>query len=102
MRDLGLGRIERDAVNSDRYWFHLIDNTENKKALDLAIQMLQIGDVARDVKGAEKARQLLLPGVFEHPTAVRAGHMTKDRMAYSAKTVEVVNDLIRGVSSDLI
>lgn len=102
LRDLGVGRIERDTVHSDRYWFHLIDNTENKKALDLAIQMLQIGDVAREVAGADKARQLLLPGVFEHPTVVRAGHMTKERIAYSAKTVEVVNDLIRGVSSDLI
>jgi hypothetical protein len=102
LRDLGVGRIARDSAHSDRYWFHLIDNAENKKALELAIQMLQIGDVAREVSGAEKARQLLLPGVFEHPTAVRAGHMTKERITLSLKTVEVVNDLIRGVSSDLI
>jgi hypothetical protein len=102
LRDLGVGRIERDTVHSDRYWFHLIDNAENKKALDLAIQMLQIGDVVREVKGSEKARQLLLPGVFEHPTAVRSEHMTKERIIYSLKTVEVVNDLIRGVSSELI
>lgn len=102
LRDLGVVRIVRDTSATDRHWLHLIDNVENKKALDLAIQMLQVGDVVREVKGSEKAKQILLPGVFEHQTAVRAGHMTKERIIYSLPTVEAVNDLIRGVSSDLI
>lgn len=71
------------------------------KALDLALQMLSVGEITRDVKGTEQAKQILLPGYYEHPTAVRVHYMTKEKIAYSKKTVEKVNDLIRGVSSDL-
>jgi hypothetical protein len=102
LRNLGVGRISRDKLHSDRYWFHLIDNDENMKAIDLALQMLTVGEPTRQSKDTERAKQLLLPGYYEHPTAVRVHYMTKEKIAYSKKTVEKVNDLIRGVSSDLI
>lgn len=102
LRNLGIGRIERDKTNTDRYWFHLIDSDENMKALDLALQMLTVGEITHEVKGSERAKQLLLPGYYEHPTTARVHFMTKEKIAYSKKTVEKVNDLIRGVSSDLL
>jgi hypothetical protein len=100
LRNLGVGRISR-AVGTSKYYLHLIDNDENVRALDLAIAMLQVGEGPPEGADVQSARQLLLPGTYVHPTGTRAKFASVQPMSYSARTIEHVNDLIRGVSIEL-
>lgn len=100
LRNLGVGRISRVSGTS-KYMFHLIDNDENLRALDLAIAMLQVGEPIGETKEVQTARQLLLPGTYVNPTGTRATFQTVEPVAHSVRTIEHINDLIRGVSIEI-
>jgi len=97
LRNLGVGRISRVSGTS-KYMFHLVDNEENLAALDLAISMLQVGEPIDEGKAVQTARQLLLPGAYANPTGTRAAFHTVEAVSQSARTIEHINDIIRGVS----
>jgi len=100
LRNLGVGRLTRVSGTS-KHMFQLIDNEENLKALDLAIAMLQVGEPIGENKEVQRARQLLLPGTYANPTGTRATFQTVEPAAHSHRTVEHINDLIRGVSIEI-
>ena len=98
LRDLGVGIIAKERGTS-RYTFHLTDNEENLKALDLAIAMLQVGEpLGEDARIHSAKQSLLAPGVYLNPTATRAAFSAVEPARYSNNTIERINDLIRGVS----
>ncbi len=95
---LGVGRIEKAPL--DQYTFHLIDTEENIRALQLAIALVTIGEPAYSDEEVATARQLLLPGSWDHPAKVRVTHRRSPR--YSPTTNERIHLIISGVSPDVI
>jgi len=100
LRNLGVGRLIR-VSGASRYIFQLIDDEYNLRALDLAIAMLQVGEPIVENKEVQRARQLLLPGTYVNPTGTRASFQTVEPAAHSPRTIEHINDLIRGVSIEI-
>lgn len=99
LRNLGVGRIIPERGTS-KYLFRLIDNQENLQAIDLAIQLLQVGQASPGGREIQQAKQLLLPGSYVNATGTRATFTPVERAKYSQRTIERVNELIRGVSVD--
>jgi hypothetical protein len=95
---LGVGRIEKAPF--DMYTFHLIDTEENIGALQLAIALVTIGEPPFFDKDMATARQLVLPGSWDHPTKVRVTH--RRSATYSSTTSERIHLIISGVSPDVI
>jgi hypothetical protein len=62
----GVGKVFPDRFKKDRYYFELIPTEENKKALQLAIDLLKVGEVLEE-KGLSKDLQSVLfyPGSYE-------------------------------------
>jgi hypothetical protein len=95
---LGVGVIGKAALG--RYTFHLTDTEENLKALELAIALVAIGEPAYSDEDVTAARQLLLPGYWEHPSKVR---VTQRRSASYSRTIdERIHLVLSGVSPDVI
>jgi len=99
LRNLGVGRIERDR-KTGRYSLHLIDNDDNIRALELAIQLLQTGEPTIQTEGLQAAKQLLLPGSYLNPTATRSRFANVEPAVLPTRMVEYVNDVIRGANVD--
>ena len=98
---VGVGRLSKSSVYAGRWVFHLIDNEENLKALDLAIQYLTIGEVVKEGSRAAEARQLLLPGVYGSPTKTRLELRQLQPVKYSESSINRLNHLIVGGSSEI-
>lgn len=98
-RKLGIGFFDQEVGYSGRYFFKLHMTPENIRAFEIAIQMLQIGDAGRGQEQEDDARGLLLPGNFTHPTVTRL--KVKREASYTRDSVIHINDIIRGVTSDL-
>jgi hypothetical protein len=97
-RNLGLVKIIPSGFN--RHEVHFIDNDENKKAVDLAIQMLQVGETAKIDNSIGIAKSILLPSALKHPTQTRF-HLLKNKPSNrSQSTLHKINDLLRGVDID--
>jgi len=96
---LGVGFVEREH-GTTRYFFKLIDTEENIKAVKLAIQMITLGTINKQSNEADIAKSFLLPGMYINPTKTRL--KMKNEVKYSAENVMLINDIIRGVSSELI
>lgn len=97
-RKLGIGFFDRE-LGTDRYFFCINPHEDNKKAFELAIQMVSIGDIEKHYEEEEEARDLLLPGAFTYPTVTRL--RVKREAKYSRDSIVNINDLIRGARSDL-
>jgi hypothetical protein len=64
----GIARLEEDTVYKDRHYLQVIDNDENRRALDLAIEMLRVGAVlSTHALSAEEQAALFLPGSSVEP-----------------------------------
>lgn len=93
-RDLGLVKI---IPSYNRFEVHFIDNEENKKVVDMAIELLQIGQTSKFDDAEEVAKKLLIPGSIMHPTQTRTKVLQDKPVERSKATLEKINDLIRGV-----
>jgi hypothetical protein len=82
----------------DRYEVHFIDNDENKKAVNMALEMLQIGEASKIDNSNEIAKKILLPDPLSHPIQTRTHILQTESAGKSKSTIERINDLLRGVS----
>lgn len=87
-------------LGTSRYYFRLIDTEENKRVVQLAIQMVMMGTVVRQLKETEGAQKMLMPGSYTNHTASRI--TLKKNAQYSLDNVKQINEIIRGVSSELL
>lgn len=84
---------------TSRYSFRLLDTFENRRALELAIQMVDLGIVNKSYEEEEAAKDIMLAGTYQNPNHVRIN--IKKSMRYSMDNVILINEIIRGVSSEL-
>lgn len=96
---LGVGFADK-VIGTDRYSFKLIETPENIKALKLAIQMVTVGTVSRYSESTESAKDILIPGNYYAPNSTMLN--LKSKVNYSKDNVSKINDMIRGVSSELL
>jgi|SRR3972149_355180 len=95
-RNHGLVKLIPSAGGT-RHEVHFIDNEENKRVINMSIEMLEIGDISKFDNSEEEAKKILLPGHVFHPTQTRT-HLLKEKPIEKSKaTIEKINDLIRGV-----
>jgi hypothetical protein len=99
LHKLGLGRITKDRFFPSRYNFDLIDNEENMRALDLAIQYLTVKEVTKSDPRLDEAKQLLLPGIYGSPTHTRMSLRDVKTTEMSEQSISQLNHLIIGGSS---
>lgn len=83
----GVGRIVPDSVYTGRYHFILIDNEDNLKALDIARDMLVVGESITD-RGldAHLKKFLFTPGTMQDPLTTIAE--TRQQISFSSETVK--------------
>lgn len=94
-RNIGIVKLIPSV--GDRYEVHFIDNDENKLVVQMAIEMLQIGEISKFDDSEESAKRILLPGNILHPLQTRT-HMLQDKpVEKSTSTIKKVNDLLRGI-----
>lgn len=98
---LGIGRIARDTVHPGRFVFHLIDSEENMRALDFAIQYLTVKEITKLDRKEREAKQLLLPGIYGSTTKTRMEVREAKPVNYSETSINRLNHLIIGGSSDI-
>lgn len=94
-RNLGLVKI---LPSGDRYEVHFVDNDENKKVVEMAKEMLQLGDTSKFNNTEENARKILLPGTILHPTQTRTQLLKSEPVEITTSTLNRVNDLLRGIN----
>lgn len=93
-RNLGLVQL---IPAGSRYEVHFIDNEENKKVVQMAIDMIQIGESSKFDDSEENAKKILIPGNILHPTQTRTQILAEKSVSKSASTIRTVNDLLRGI-----
>ena len=102
LRKLGVGVIKRArGFISTRYFFHLIDNEENNRAIDMAIEYLTLGEIVRQDPKEADARQLLLPGNYSSPTKTRMELREIRETKLSPSSMDRLHHLIIGGSSGI-
>jgi hypothetical protein len=99
LHKFGVGRITKNRFYTDRYNFDLIDNEENMRALDLAIQYLTVKEVTKTDPKIDEARQLLLPGIYGSHTNTRMSLRDVRTTEMSELSINQLNHLIIGGSS---
>ncbi|MCI5165080.1 MAG: hypothetical protein D3903_03055 [Candidatus Electrothrix sp. GM3_4] len=92
------GLVKLIPAVGNRYEVHFIDNDENKKAVNMAIEMLQVGEATKFDDSHEVARKILLPDSIQHPIQTRTHILKTVSVNRSAATIEKINDTIRGVN----
>lgn len=102
----GVARISRDTAFRSRYHLELIDTPENRKALDVAADVLTVGETITDRGLDPGARSILLnAGLYKEALTSRSEELARRQRqpAYSDETVkkelEKLVDDIRGVGS---
>lgn len=93
-RNIGLVKI---VPHGSRYEVHFIDNEENQKIVNMALQMLQIGEASKFDESEEVAKKILIPGNITHPTQTRTHILQDKKVEFSSTTLKKVNDLLRGI-----
>ncbi len=99
----GIGRIYPDRFYSDRWYFQLIDKEENIKAVNLAKDLLTVGEAIYGKAFNEKLREILFyKGTYEEairtlPKLKKSPRISKD--TYEHILNKVIDD-IRGASFD--
>lgn len=94
-RNYGLVKIIPTSFG--RFEVHFIDNDENKKTVDIALQMLQMGEAPKTDDSHDIARQLLMPSSINHPLQTRIHVLAEKPVERSRTTMERINDILRGV-----
>lgn len=96
VRNLGLVKLIPTAGN--RYEVHFIDNDENKAVIQMASEMIEIGEASKFDNSEEVAKKILMPGNILHPTQTRTQVLQEKTIERSTSTIKIVNDLLRGIS----
>jgi len=92
-----LGLVKLIPTPSGRYEVHFIDNDENRNVVNLAIEMLQIGETAKFDNTEENAKRILIPGTILHPTQTRTQIIHENPVEKSTSTIKYINELLRGI-----
>jgi hypothetical protein len=92
-----LGLVQLIPTTSGRYEVHFIDNEENRNVVNMAIEMIQIGDISKFDNTEENARKILIPGNILHPTQTRTQVIQEIPAVRSTNTVKHINELLRGI-----
>ena len=95
-RNLGLVKLIPTSGGT-RYEVHFIDNDENKSVIQMAIEMIQIGEASKFDNSEETAKKILIPGNILHPTQTRTQVFHEKQIEKTTSTVKKVNDLLRGI-----
>ena len=95
-RNLGLVKLLPSAGN--KYEVHFIDNDENKKVVQMATEMIQLGETSKFDNSEETAKKILIPGNILHPTQTRTQVLQDKPIEKTASTIKKVNDLLRGIN----
>jgi len=87
----GVGRITRDATYSDRYYLQIVDTEENKKALSIAADILEIGEAITERGLNVAARSVLFrPGIMKEPLTTRSEELLRRKRdpKYSSESIK--------------
>ena len=95
-RNMGLVKLIPTAGN--RYEVHFIDNDENKAVVQMASEMIEIGETSKFDDSEELAKKILIPGNILHPTQTRTQVIQEKPVEKTSSTIKTVNDLLRGIS----
>lgn len=100
---LGIGFFDPEVGNTGKYYFRRNEDAETIKAIELAIQMLSMGTAERLMDEQDLARQALFgEGSYTSAMGTRLTVTLKQEGQYSRDTLMSINDLVRGVSSDIL
>jgi hypothetical protein len=91
------GLVKIIPISTDRYEVHFIDNDENKRTVNMALEMLAFGETSRYDDSYEVAKQILLPNSLKHPLQTRTLVLDNDNVTRSTSTIKKVNDILRGI-----
>ncbi len=91
--------VRIEPVKGGLYQVHFIDSPENVRALEVAIQLLTVGETEYEDKDVEHARQLVIPGMYDHHTPARI--QLRRAATHSSTGLERVHQIIGGVSPDI-
>jgi hypothetical protein len=92
-----LGLVKLIPTFGGRHEVHFIDNEDNKQVVQMALDMIQIGETSKFDKSESVAKQILVPGNILHPTQTRTHVLQEKTIIKSTATVQRVNDLLRGI-----
>lgn len=95
-RNLGLVKLLPTA--SGKYEVHFIDNEENKSVIQMALEMIEIGETSKFDDSEALAKKILIPGNILHPTQTRTQVIKDKHVEKTTATIKTVNDLLRGIS----
>lgn len=93
-----LGLVKLLPTPGGRYEVHFIDNYENKAVVQMATEMIEIGETSRFDNSEEIAKKILMPGNILHPTQTRTQIIQEKPVDKTTSTIKTVNDLLRGIS----
>jgi len=88
----GIARFSQDTEHSNRYWLHVIDNEENMKALQLARDMLTVGEAITERGLDPRVRAILFSGTYDEPLTALAER--RQEMSLSATDLTALLDRI--------
>jgi hypothetical protein len=88
----GLVRFSPDVLFTDRYYLHLIDNEENMKALNLARDMLVVGEAVTARGLNPHIQKLLFTGTYNEPLTALTER--KQEMARSPEDIKALIDSV--------
>ncbi len=91
------GLVQLIPSHGDKYEVHFIDNDENEKVIQMAREMLTIGEVAKGGDGQAMAKKILLPDSLKHPIQTRTHVLQAEATGKSKSTIQKINDLLRGI-----
>jgi len=93
------GLVKLIPTVSARYEVHFVDNEENRKAVQMALEMLEIGEASKIDDSQDLAKKILLPDSLKHPIQTRTYMLTNEPVERSTSTIQRINDLLRGIET---
>lgn len=92
-----LGLVKLIPTGGNKYEVHFIDNDENKAVVQMATEMIEIGESSKFDNSEEMAKKILIPGNILHPIQTRTHIIQEKPVEKSTSTIRTINDLLRGI-----
>ena len=94
----GIGRIEEDTHRTGFYYFHLHDTRENMRALDIAIDLLDIGTTSTTKLEVDARQYLGVGGSFSGtlPTRTRLSRTVQRTKEMDRTIISEIAKVLRG------
>lgn len=93
------GLVKLIPTHSGKYEVHFVDNEENKKTVQMALEMLSVGEVVKTDNSQDIAKKILLPNSLEHPIQTRTHILETETVKQSSTTIKRINDILRGIET---